>query len=146
MPPDDPLLPGDPLQPFAPIHRPGTQPADYLNELLRDPEILARTIEQAGNFAFGGVMKRIGSSVYMGWPDVGQPRQLTEAANRNVAPIEHGPDEYEVALQSLIPRMPSRKQVLEKLIANRDFAPTYQNYNYRFKSLTPAENEAMRAI
>ena len=43
---------------FAPIHELGTQPRDYLRELLRNPDILAKNIDQASNFnfacAFGG--------------------------------------------------------------------------------------------
>jgi hypothetical protein len=39
---------------IAPIHEPGTQPQDYLNELARNPDIRAATIEQAQPFALMG--------------------------------------------------------------------------------------------
>ncbi len=40
---------------FNPVHEPGTQPADYLRELARNPDILARNIDQASQFNFGGM-------------------------------------------------------------------------------------------
>lgn len=44
------------LQPLdlAPVHLPGTEPKDYLRELSRNPDILARAVEQAQNFNFSG--------------------------------------------------------------------------------------------
>jgi hypothetical protein len=64
--PDDPLAPPD--SPFMPVHRPGTKPEDYLNELLRDPEMMQKAIEQASNFAFGGVTgKGLGPGKTLGW-------------------------------------------------------------------------------
>ena len=44
---------------YNPVHNPGTEPKDYLRELARDPAILAKNIDQASNFNFGGVMKPI---------------------------------------------------------------------------------------
>src|SRR5258707_2055181 len=43
---------------YDPVHLPGTRPADYLRELSRNPDILAKNIEQAGNFNFVGVAGR----------------------------------------------------------------------------------------
>src|SRR5258708_23181040 len=40
---------------FNPVHEPGTQPADYLRELFRNPDILAKNVQQASNFNFGGM-------------------------------------------------------------------------------------------
>src|SRR5258706_2183200 len=40
---------------FNPVHEPGTQPADYLRELFRNPDILAKNIDQASQFNFGGM-------------------------------------------------------------------------------------------
>ncbi len=40
---------------LSPVHLPGTRPADYLRELARNPDILARNIDQASNFNFGGM-------------------------------------------------------------------------------------------
>ena len=40
-----------------PVHLPGTRPADYLSELARNPDILAKNIDQASNFNFGGATK-----------------------------------------------------------------------------------------
>src|SRR5258708_3010352 len=40
---------------FNPVHDPGTQPADYLRELYRNPDILAKNVQQASNFNFGGM-------------------------------------------------------------------------------------------
>ncbi len=42
---------------YNPVHNPGTEPKDYLQELLRNPDILAKNIQQAGNFA--GISKGI---------------------------------------------------------------------------------------
>ncbi len=39
---------------LTPAHLPGTEPKDYLRELYRNPDILARGVEQAGNFNFVG--------------------------------------------------------------------------------------------
>lgn len=36
---------------LSPVHLPGTQPKDYLRELSQNPDILARTIDQAQSFA-----------------------------------------------------------------------------------------------
>ncbi len=40
---------------YNPLHEPGTQPADYLRELFRNPDILAKNVQQASNFNFGGM-------------------------------------------------------------------------------------------
>src|SRR6267378_6634084 len=40
---------------YNPVHEPGTQPADYLRELLRNPDILAKNVDQASQFNFGGM-------------------------------------------------------------------------------------------
>ncbi len=40
---------------FNPVHEPGTQPADYLRELFRNPDILAKNVQQASQFNFGGM-------------------------------------------------------------------------------------------
>src|SRR5258706_15561163 len=39
---------------YNPVHLPGTEPKDYLRELLKNPDILAKNIDQASNFNFGG--------------------------------------------------------------------------------------------
>lgn len=39
---------------YEPVHLPGTDPKDYLRELARNPDILAKNIEQATNFAMMG--------------------------------------------------------------------------------------------
>lgn len=39
------------------MHLPGTKPKDYLRELYRNPDILAKNIEQASQFSFGGMAK-----------------------------------------------------------------------------------------
>src|SRR5882762_11676931 len=44
---------------YNPVHEPGTQPADYLRELARNPDIMAKNIDQASQFNFGGVTKPI---------------------------------------------------------------------------------------
>ncbi len=38
-----------------PVHLPGTEPKDYLRELLQNPDILAKNVNQASNFNFGGM-------------------------------------------------------------------------------------------
>src|SRR5713101_7212266 len=48
---------------YDPVHEPGTQPADYLRELARNPDILAKNIEQASQFNFGGTIKPTKGSV-----------------------------------------------------------------------------------
>src|SRR5258708_32452998 len=40
---------------FNPVHEPGPQPADCLRELYRNPDILAKNVQQASNFNFGGM-------------------------------------------------------------------------------------------
>src|SRR5258706_11132416 len=40
-----------------PVHELGTQPADYLRELLRNPDILRKNIDQASQFNFGGMAR-----------------------------------------------------------------------------------------
>ena len=42
---------------YSPMHEPGMQPGDYLRELARNPDILAKNIEQGGQFNFGGTTK-----------------------------------------------------------------------------------------
>ena len=43
---------------MMPAHKPGTQPKDYLRELLQYPDIMAKNIEQASNFAgMAGTLK-----------------------------------------------------------------------------------------
>ncbi len=40
----------------TPQHLPGTQPKDYLRELYQNPDLLAKNVDQASNFNFGGIM------------------------------------------------------------------------------------------
>src|SRR5882672_12103718 len=42
---------------YNPIHLPGTEPKDYLKELAHNPDILAKNIDQASNFNFGGITR-----------------------------------------------------------------------------------------
>jgi predicted transcriptional regulator len=42
---------------YMPVHKPGTQPQDYLNELLQNPDIMQQNINQASNFAFGAMAR-----------------------------------------------------------------------------------------
>src|SRR5258706_8248564 len=44
---------------YNPVHEPGTEPRDYLRELARNPDIMAKNIDQASQFNFGGVTKPI---------------------------------------------------------------------------------------
>jgi hypothetical protein len=55
---------------YEPVHLPGTKPADYLRELSRNPDILAKNVEQASNFNFAGVSGR--TSAF--WNDVNTAR------------------------------------------------------------------------
>src|SRR5258707_9727414 len=48
---------------YNPVHEAGTQPADYLRELARNPDILAKNIEQASQFNFGGTIRPTKGSV-----------------------------------------------------------------------------------
>jgi hypothetical protein len=43
---------------LTPVHLPGTEPKDYLRELYRNPDILARNVEQASNLNFTGAIGR----------------------------------------------------------------------------------------
>jgi hypothetical protein len=51
---------GEVASPFEPVHVAGTKPADYLRELSRNPDILRKNIDQAGNFNFVGGSKLSG--------------------------------------------------------------------------------------
>src|SRR5215468_8770880 len=42
---------------YMPAHLPGTQPKDFLRELLQDHGLMEKNIEQSGSFNFGGVTK-----------------------------------------------------------------------------------------
>jgi hypothetical protein len=48
---------------YDPAHLPETQPADYLRELSRNPDILAKNIDQASNFNFVGGLRAGGRSI-----------------------------------------------------------------------------------
>ncbi len=58
---------------YSPVHLPGTEPKDYLRELAQNPDILAKNIDQASNFAgMAGTLKikapaiRAGKDVFEG--------------------------------------------------------------------------------
>jgi len=57
--------------PFDPVHLSGTQPKDYLRELSRNPDILAKNIDQASNFNFAG-MARYGKPYFRNRPGVNE--------------------------------------------------------------------------
>jgi hypothetical protein len=40
---------------YMPVHEANSLPTDYLNELLRNPDLMAKAVAQASNFNFGGV-------------------------------------------------------------------------------------------
>ena len=127
--PDDPLAPPD--NPLAPVHRPETKPADYLNELLQNPEILRRTIEQAGNFAFGaGATRPFEGRV----PPMGGPGSLSGLSRAMQVPSRFVDPEAR------------RLQILEKLWANEDFNPILRGNKMHFPSLDAAENAEMNRI
>src|SRR5260221_8025568 len=50
---------------YNPVHLPGTEPKDYLRELAHNPDILAKNIDQASNFNFGGAIKLSPISRYL---------------------------------------------------------------------------------
>jgi hypothetical protein len=70
---------------YNPAHEPGTDPRDYLRELLRNPDIMAKNIDQASQFNFGGVTKAL--SAFRGSPQrvdlskIGTPEEGSAAAN-----------------------------------------------------------------
>src|SRR5258706_335824 len=90
---------------YNPVHEPGTEPRDYLRELARNPDIMAKNIDQASAFNFGGVMKPIGAlggklppnaGVRMGTPEA---TELPNAANLNKTPTEQFINEYDALVR-----------------------------------------------
>jgi len=59
------------------VHLPGTKPADYLRELLRNPDILAKNIEQASAFNFGGMARGVNRPL-SAWANPEKASRLTQ--------------------------------------------------------------------
>src|SRR5882672_5776500 len=77
---------------YNPVHEPGTQPADYLRELGRNPDILAKNIEQASQFNFGGTTKGL---VPLSGIGSGVPEKIQAAATRYRGKVYTGDVHYQ---------------------------------------------------
>lgn len=77
----------------------------------------------------------IGPGARMGWPDIGQPKELSQAANINLSWRER------------TPQLAGRYDALTKLIQNRDFLPIHtRDGRIWFRTLTREENEQLQKM